>query len=91
MLSGNRDLEGLLIKHIPLLEGTKSDDVQTRKIQTETGMVNQIAGILLVVALGLCVIAFPFVLWMLFSNGPRLRPVRRIARPRENGTSDFSG
>ena len=54
-------------------------------------MVNQIAGSLLVVALGLCVVAFPFVLRMLFSSGPRLRPVRRISRPRENGTSDFSG
>jgi hypothetical protein len=53
-------------------------------------MVNQIAGILLVVALGMCVVAFPFVLWMVFSSGPRFRPMRRISRPRDNGTTDFS-
>jgi hypothetical protein len=51
-----------------------------------------IAGILLIAAVGMCVAAFPFVLWMLFgNNGPRSRPMRRIARPRENGITDLSG
>ena len=54
-------------------------------------MVNQIAGILLVVALGMCVVAFPFVLWMVFSSGPRFRPMRHISRPRENDTTDVFG
>ena len=53
-------------------------------------MVDTIAGILLIVALGMCVVAFPFVLWMLFSSGPRFRPMRHISRPRENDTTDFS-
>jgi hypothetical protein len=55
-------------------------------------MIYAIAGILLILAVGMCVVAFPFVLWMLFGdNGPRSRPVRRIARPRENGTTNLSG
>jgi hypothetical protein len=54
-------------------------------------MVYKTAVILLVVALGMCVVAFPFVLWMLFGNGPRSRPMRYISRPRENGTTDLSG
>jgi hypothetical protein len=54
-------------------------------------MIDTIAGILLILAVGMCVVAFPFVLWMLFgNNGPRSRPMRRIARPRENGITDFS-
>jgi hypothetical protein len=54
-------------------------------------MVYKTAVILLVVALGMCVVAFPFVQWMLFGNGPRSRPMRYISRPRENGTTDLSG
>jgi len=55
-------------------------------------MINTIAGILLALAVGMCVVAFPFVLWMLFgNNGPRSRPMRHIARPRENGTTNLSG
>jgi len=55
-------------------------------------MINTIAGILLILAVGMCVVAFPFVLWMLFgNNGPRSRPMRHIARPRENGTTNLSG
>jgi hypothetical protein len=54
-------------------------------------MVDKITGILLVVALGMCVVAFPFVLWMLFGSGPRSRPMRYISRPSENGTKDLSG
>jgi hypothetical protein len=54
-------------------------------------MVDKITGILLIAALGLCVLAFPFALWMLFSTGPRSRPMRHIARPREDGTTDLSG
>jgi hypothetical protein len=54
-------------------------------------MVDKITGILLVVALGMCVVAFPFVLWMLFGSGPRSRPMRYIPRPSENGTKDLSG
>jgi hypothetical protein len=54
-------------------------------------MVDKITGILLIVALGMCVVAFPFVLWMLFGSGPRSQPMRYISRPRENGTTDLSG
>jgi len=54
-------------------------------------MIYTLAGILLVGALGMCVVAFPFVLRMLFGNGPRSRPMRYISRPRENGTTDLSG
>jgi len=54
-------------------------------------MVDKITGILLIVALGMCVVALPFVLWMLFGSGPRSRPMRYISRPRENGTTDLSG
>jgi hypothetical protein len=44
-------------------------------------MINAIAGILLVLVAGLCVVAFPFVLWMLFGGGvPRRR--RHTSRPR---------
>jgi hypothetical protein len=53
-------------------------------------MVDKIIGILLVVALGMCVVAFPFVLWMLFGSGPRSRPMRYISRQRENGATEFS-
>ena len=54
-------------------------------------MVDQIAGILLVVTLGMYVVAFPFVLWMLFGGGPRSRPTRYISRQRENRATDPSG
>ena len=55
-------------------------------------MINAIAGILLILAVGMCVVAFPFVLWMLFgNNGPRSRPMRYISRQRESGTTDLSG
>jgi hypothetical protein len=53
-------------------------------------MISQIAAVLLIVVVGMCVVAFPFVLWMLFGdNGPRFRPMRHIARPRENDTTDL--
>ena len=68
-----------------------TDNVQPPKIQTETEMIYTIAGILLVVALGMCVVAFPFVLWMLFGDGSRSRPTRYISRQRESGTTDLSG
>ena len=54
-------------------------------------MINTIAAVLLIVAVGMCVVAFPFVLLMLFGKGPRFRPMRHISRPRENGTTDLSG
>jgi hypothetical protein len=54
-------------------------------------MFYKITGILLVVALGMCVVAFPFVLWMLFGDGSRSRPTRYISRQRESGTTDLSG
>ena len=55
-------------------------------------MIDKIAGIHLLVTLGMCVVAFPFVLSMLFSdNGPRFRPMRHIVRPREDDSTDFSG
>jgi hypothetical protein len=55
-------------------------------------MVEKLAGILLVIAVGMCVLAFPFVMWMLFGdNGPRFRPMRHIARPHENRNPDVLG
>ena len=52
-------------------------------------MVDATAGILLVFAVGMCVVAFPFVLWMLFGDGlPRCR--RYTSRPRGSGTSGSS-
>jgi hypothetical protein len=55
-------------------------------------MVENLAGILLVIAVGICVLAFPFVMWMLFGdNGPRFRPMRHIARPDENRNPDVLG
>jgi hypothetical protein len=46
-------------------------------------MFNTLLGILLVLTVGLCVMAFPFVLWLLFSTGPRSRHRRHPSRPRE--------
>ena len=37
------------------------------------------------------VAAFPFVLWMLFGDGPRSRHTRHTSRPRGNGTTGSSG
>jgi hypothetical protein len=56
----------------------------------EAEMVYTMAGILLVLAVGMCVVAFPFVLWMLFGDGPRSRPKRYTSRPRGNDTTGFS-
>jgi hypothetical protein len=50
-------------------------------------MIYTIAGVFLIVAVGMCVVAFPFVLWMLFGNGPRSRPMRYISGPRGNGST----
>ena len=36
-------------------------------------MINTIAGILLILAVGMCVVAFPFVLWMLFGSEPQAK------------------
>ena len=55
----------------------------------ETDMFNTIVGILLVLVVGMCVVAFPFVLWMLFGDGPRSRHTRHTSRPRGNGTTFF--
>ena len=57
----------------------------------ETDMVNTVAGILLVLVVGICVVAFPFVLCMLFGSGPRSRQTRYTTRPCGNGTTGFSG
>jgi hypothetical protein len=51
-------------------------------------MVDTILGILLVLAVGVCVLAFPFVLWMLLGNGPRSQRARYIARSRRSGKID---
>jgi hypothetical protein len=56
----------------------------------EADMVDTMAGILLVLAVGMCVVAFPFVLWMLFGDGPRSRHKRYTSRRRGNGTTGFS-
>jgi hypothetical protein len=48
----------------------------------ETDMFNTVVGILLILIVGMCVVAFPFVLWMLFGDGPRSRhtaiPLARV-------------
>jgi hypothetical protein len=51
----------------------------------ETDMFNTVVGILLVLVVGMCVAAFPFVLWMLFGDG-RSRYTRYTSRPRGNAT-----
>ena len=51
----------------------------------ETDMFDTAVGILLVLVVGMCVVAFPFVLWMLFGDGPRSRHTRHTSRPRGNG------
>ena len=58
---------------------------------SETDMFNAAVGILLVLIVGMCVVAFPFVLWMLFGDGPRSPRMRRTSRPRGNGTTGSSG
>ena len=57
----------------------------------ETNMFKTAVGILLVLVVGMCVVAFPFVLWMLFGGGPRSRHKRHTSRPRGNGTTGSSG
>jgi hypothetical protein len=52
-------------------------------------MIDTIAGILLILAMGACVVAFPFVLWMLFASGPR-HHARRISGRRGNGFARLS-
>jgi hypothetical protein len=51
-------------------------------------MIDAIAGILLVLVGGLCVVAFPFVLWMLFGDAPRSR--RYTSGPPRSGTAEPS-
>ena len=53
----------------------------------ETDMFNTVVGILLILIVAMCVVAFPFVLWMLFGDGPRSRHKRHTSRPRGNGTT----
>ena len=57
----------------------------------ETDMFNTVVGILLILVVGMCVVAFPFVLWMLFGDGPRSRHTRHTSRPRGNGITGSSG
>src|SRR5512142_1023797 len=56
----------------------------------EADMFNTVVGILLVLIVGMCVVAFPFVLWMLFGDGPRSRHTRHTSRPRGNGAPGSS-
>ena len=56
-----------------------------------TDMFNTAVGILLILVVGMCVVAFPFVLWMLFGDAPRSRRTRRTSRPRGDGTTGSSG
>ena len=53
-------------------------------------MFNTAVGILLILVVGMCVVAFPFVLWMLFGDGPRSRRTRRTSRLRGNGATGSS-
>ena len=57
----------------------------------DTEMFNTVLGILLVLTVGMCVVAFPFVLWMLFGDGPRSRHRRHTSRPRGKGATGSSG
>jgi hypothetical protein len=57
----------------------------------ETDMLNTAVGILLILVVGMCLVAFPFVLWTLFGDGPRSRRKRRTSRPRGEGTTGSSG
>jgi hypothetical protein len=50
----------------------------------EIDMFNTIVGVLLVLVVGMCVVAFPFVLWMLFGDGPRSRHARHTSYRRED-------
>jgi hypothetical protein len=59
--------------------------------QDSLRMFNTVIGILLILIVGMCVVAFPFVLWMLFGDGPRSRHARHTSRPRRNGTPGSSG
>jgi hypothetical protein len=53
-------------------------------------MIDTIAGILLVLAVGMCVVVSPFVLWMLFGTGRRSRHTRDTSPPRGNGNRGSS-
>ena len=53
-------------------------------------MIDTVAGILLVLAVGMCVVVFPFVLWMLFGSGRRSRHTRYTSHPRGNGSRGSS-
>src|SRR4029079_14482204 len=50
----------------------------------QTDMINTVAGLLLIAVIGMCVVAFPFVLGMLFGDAPRFRYRRRTSRQRES-------
>ena len=49
----------------------------------ETDMFNTVVGIFVVLAVGMCVVAFPMVFWMLFGGRPRSRHTRYTSRPRK--------
>jgi hypothetical protein len=49
----------------------------------ETDMFNTIVGILLVLVVGMCVVAFPFVLGMLLGEALGSRHMRYRSRPRK--------
>ena len=53
-------------------------------------MFNTVVGILLILIVGMCVVAFPFVLWMLFGvdlgPGTRATPLGRVKEYRRNMT-----
>jgi hypothetical protein len=55
-------------------------------------MIDAIAAMLLVLAVGMCVVAFPFVLWLLFSRAPRSKHAYLAVRRRGDsaGFSDRS-
>jgi hypothetical protein len=48
-------------------------------------VVDTVLGILLVLAVGMCLLAFPFVLWMLLGDGAGSRRVRYIPGPGKSG------
>ena len=56
----------------------------------ETDMFNTVVAITLVLIVGMTIVAFPFVLWMLFGDGSRFRHTRHTSRPRGNGETGSS-
>jgi hypothetical protein len=76
-------------RHTVLIWQLKADEVHALK-STEMNIFETVLGILLILAVGMCVVTFPFVFWMLFGGEPRSRHSRYTSRQRPIGTRDRS-